>query len=80
MIADPAHFDYYPESALAQMKARVDDGDYDIAIALAPVGLDELMAVADAGLLDSDIVMPEKSTYFAPKILSGLFSYRHEKS
>ncbi|RLB54284.1 MAG: hypothetical protein DRJ42_09620 [Deltaproteobacteria bacterium] len=79
MIADPAHFDYYPESALAQMKARVDAGDYDLAIALPPVSIEELMAVAEAGLDDSDIVMPEKSTFFAPKILSGLFTYRHEK-
>jgi uncharacterized protein (DUF1015 family) len=79
MIADAAHFDYYPESALDEMKARVDAGDYDLAIALHPVSLEELMAVADAGLDDPDIVMPEKSTYFAPKILTGLFAYRHER-
>jgi uncharacterized protein (DUF1015 family) len=35
------------------------------------------MAVADAGLEDPDIVMPEKSTFFQPKILSGLFLYRY---
>ena len=35
------------------------------------------MKVADAGLDDSNIVMPEKSTFFAPKILSGVFVYRH---
>jgi uncharacterized protein (DUF1015 family) len=78
MIMDPAHFDYYPESALGTMKARVDAGDYDIAIALHPVALEELMSVADAGLEDPEIVMPEKSTFFAPKILTGLFVYRHE--
>ena len=77
MIADPNHFDYYSESALDEMKAAVDRGDYDLAVALHPVGLDELMAVADAGLEDSDIVMPEKSTFFAPKILSGLVLYRY---
>ncbi len=76
MIADRDHFDYYSESALTEMKAVVDRGDYDIAVALHPVSLDELMAVADAGLQNSDIVMPEKSTFFAPKILSGLFLYR----
>lgn len=80
MIADLKRFDYYSESALDEMKAVVDRGDYDIAIALHPVGLDELMAVADAGLEDSDIVMPEKSTFFAPKILSGLFLYRYGKA
>jgi uncharacterized protein (DUF1015 family) len=35
------------------------------------------MAVADAGRSNSDIVMPEKSTFFAPKILSGLVLYKH---
>jgi uncharacterized protein (DUF1015 family) len=79
MIIDTARFDYYPESALDDMKAVVERGDYDLAIALHPVSLDELMAVADAGLENPDIVMPEKSTFFAPKILSGLFLYRHER-
>ncbi|RZV53818.1 MAG: DUF1015 domain-containing protein [Deltaproteobacteria bacterium] len=76
MVVDPAHFDYYSESALDEMKAAVDRGDYDMAIALHPVSLDELMAVADAGLENPDVVMPEKSTFFQPKILSGLFLYR----
>lgn len=77
MIVDPNHFDYYSESALDEMKAAVDRGDYDIAVALHPASLDELMAVADAGLEDPDIVMPEKSTFFQPKILSGLQLYRY---
>lgn len=77
MIADTRHFDYYPESQLAQMKEVVDRGDYDLAIALHPVTIDELVAVADAGLSNPEIVMPEKSTFFAPKVLSGLFVYRH---
>ncbi len=78
MIADSKHFDYYSEAALDQMMKVVDRGDYDMAVALHPVGLDELMAVADAGLDDANIVMPEKSTFFAPKILSGLFLYRYD--
>ncbi|MEM9074067.1 MAG: DUF1015 family protein [Myxococcota bacterium] len=77
-IIDPAHFDYYPESALEDMKAVVNSGKYELAIALHPVAIDELMAVADAGLENPDIVMPEKSTFFSPKILTGLFLYRHE--
>ncbi len=76
-IIDPAHFDYYPESALDEMRAVVDAGTYELAIALHPVGIDELMAVADAGLSNPEIVMPEKSTFFSPKILSGVFLYRH---
>jgi uncharacterized protein (DUF1015 family) len=80
MIVDPNHFDYYSESALGEMKAAVDRGDYDMAVALHPVSLGELMAVADAGLEDPEIVMPEKSTFFQPKILSGLFLYRYRNS
>ncbi len=76
-IVDKAHFDYYPENALDDMVAVVDSGEYELAIALHPVSLDELMAVADAGLEDASVVMPEKSTFFSPKILSGLFLYRH---
>jgi len=76
-IVDPAHFDYYPENALDEMKAVVDAGTYELAIALCPVAIEELMAGADAGLEDPDVVMPEKSTFFSPKILSGLFLYRH---
>ena len=80
MIVDPKHFDYYSEAALDEMKAAVDRGDYDMAVALHPVSLDELMAVADAGLEDPEIVMPEKSTFFQPKILSGLLLYRYATS
>lgn len=77
MIKDPKHFDYYAEWELPKMAEVVGRGDYDLAIALHPVSLDELMAVADAGRANPEIVMPEKSTFFAPKILSGLVLYRH---
>jgi uncharacterized protein (DUF1015 family) len=79
MILQKKHFDYYPESDLATMKSLVDQGEYDLAVALAPVSIDELMAVADAGMGNPEIVMPEKSTFFAPKILSGLVLYKHIK-
>ncbi|MCB9592355.1 MAG: DUF1015 domain-containing protein [Sandaracinaceae bacterium] len=78
-IVDPKHFDYYPESALDEMQAAVDAGAYELAIALHPVSIEELMAVADAGLEDSEVVMPEKSTFFSPKILTGIFLYRHHR-
>jgi uncharacterized protein (DUF1015 family) len=77
MILKKEHFDYYPEWDLATMKALVDAGEYDLAVALHPVSIGELMAVADAGMANPEIVMPEKSTFFAPKILSGLFLYKH---
>jgi uncharacterized protein (DUF1015 family) len=77
MILKKEHFDFYPEWDLATMKSLVDRGEYDIAVALHPVSIGELMAVADAGLKNPAIVMPEKSTFFAPKILSGLILYKH---
>lgn len=77
MILKQEYFDYYPEWDLATMKQLVDDGTYDLAVALHPVSIDELIAVADAGMKNPDIVMPEKSTFFAPKILSGIVLYQH---
>ncbi len=76
MIKDPKRFDYYPEWALDDMRRVVDQGEYDLAIALHPVSIEELVAVANAGLENPDVVMPEKSTFFAPKVLSGLFLER----
>jgi uncharacterized protein (DUF1015 family) len=73
MTADGRYFDYYPESELDRMKERVDSGEFDVAVGLHPVSIAELMAVADAGLHAPTPVMPEKSTFFAPKILSGIF-------
>lgn len=78
LIRDTRYFDYYPESDLGLMKKIVDSGSYDLAVALHPVSIRELLAVADAGIANSEIVMPEKSTFFSPKILSGLFLYRHK--
>lgn len=80
MIMDTKHFDYYAEADLAQMIACVNEGKYDLAVALHPVSIAELLDVADTGIKDSQIVMPEKSTFFAPKILSGLFIYKHVKN
>lgn len=42
--------------------------DMKVAFALYPPSIEELFAVADAGLL-----MPPKSTWFEPKLRSGLF-------
>lgn len=78
MILKKEHFDYYPEWDLATMKQLVDEGEYDLAVALHPVSIDELIAVADAGMSNPEIVMPEKSTFFAPKILSGIVLYKHQ--
>ncbi len=50
------------------LEARVDSGEAALAISMFPTTVEQLMAVADAGA-----VMPPKSTWFEPKLLSGLF-------
>lgn len=52
----------------AALEARVRSGTAAAAFALHPVRMEDLMAVADAGL-----VMPPKSTWFEPKLRDGLF-------
>jgi uncharacterized protein (DUF1015 family) len=58
------------------MKKLVDLGEYQFAVSLAPVEFPELKAVADMGIKNPEIVMPQKSTYFWPKLLSGLSLYK----
>ncbi|WP_304508436.1 DUF1015 domain-containing protein [Anaerotignum sp.] len=53
---------------LAELEKRVDSGEMKLAFSLFPTSMDELMNVADAGL-----IMPPKSTWFEPKLRSGLF-------
>ena len=52
----------------AELKRRVDSGEMAIAFSLYPTTLDQLMSVSDAGA-----IMPPKSTWFEPKLRSGLF-------
>jgi uncharacterized protein (DUF1015 family) len=54
-----------------ELEKRVREGRAAAAFALHPTSLDELMAVADAGE-----IMPPKSTWFEPKLRSGLFVHR----
>ncbi|MFZ5788210.1 MAG: DUF1015 domain-containing protein, partial [Acidobacteriota bacterium] len=51
---------------LGELEKRVREG-WAVAFALHPTSLDQLLAVADAGQ-----VMPPKSTWFEPKLRSGL--------
>jgi uncharacterized protein (DUF1015 family) len=51
-----------------ELERRVDSGEMAIAFSLFPTTVDQLMAVSDAGA-----VMPPKSTWFEPKLRSGLF-------
>ena len=52
----------------AELERRVDSGEMAIAFSLCPTTMDQLMAVSDAGT-----IMPPKSTWFEPKLRSGLF-------
>jgi len=56
---------------MAELERLVDSGNFAVAFSLFPTTLEQLMAVADAGL-----VMPPKSTWFEPKLRSGLFVHR----
>jgi len=51
----------------------VDRGGFAVAFSLYPPTVEQMMAVADAGK-----VMPPKSTWFEPKLRSGLFVHRLE--
>jgi uncharacterized protein (DUF1015 family) len=55
----------------AELEKRVREGRAAAGFALFPTSLEELMAVADAGE-----IMPPKSTWFEPKLRSGLFFHR----
>jgi len=52
----------------AELERRVNSGDMVIAFSLYPTTMEQLIAVSDAGE-----VMPPKSTWFEPKLRSGLF-------
>lgn len=53
-----------------ELEKRVDSGDFAVAFSMFPVTVDQLMEIADA-----DEIMPPKSTWFEPKLRSGLFVY-----
>lgn len=55
-----------------ELERRVNT-DMDIAFSMYPTSIEEIFEVADRGL-----IMPPKSTWFEPKLRSGLFIYRFE--
>lgn len=55
---------------LAELTRRVDSGEMAVAFALYPVSMTQLMAIADSGG-----IMPPKTTWFEPKLRSGLVVY-----
>ncbi len=51
----------------SELERLVDAGAAELAISMYPTSIEELLAVSDAGLL-----MPPKSTWFEPKLRSGI--------
>ncbi|HKV75593.1 MAG TPA: DUF1015 family protein [Gemmatimonadales bacterium] len=51
-----------------ELQRRVDSGEMALGVSMYPTSLEQLMSVADAGA-----IMPPKSTWFEPKLKSGLF-------
>jgi uncharacterized protein (DUF1015 family) len=52
---------------LKELKSRVDSGEMKVAFALYPVSMKQLITIADSGN-----IMPPKTTWFEPKLRSGL--------
>ena len=58
---------------LEELKRRVDSGEMKVTLALYPVSMQQLMAIADSGK-----IMPPKTTWFEPKLRSGLVIHKLE--
>ena len=56
---------------LGELKKRVDTGEMTLAFALYPVSMEQLINIADTGN-----IMPPKTTWFEPKLRSGLIIHR----
>lgn len=56
---------------LAELKKRVDSGEMKMALALYPVSMKQIMDIADSGK-----IMPPKTTWFEPKLRSGIIIHK----
>ncbi len=56
---------------LEELVRRVDSGEMKAAFSMYPTTMEQLMVIADAGK-----IMPPKSTWFEPKLRSGLFIHK----
>ena len=57
-----------------ELERLVDSGEKAIAFSMYPTSMSQLIAVSDVGE-----IMPPKSTWFEPKLRSGLFVHRFER-
>ena len=58
---------------LGELEKRVDSGEMKVAFAMYPTSIEQLMTIAD-----ENKIMPPKSTWFEPKLRSGLFIHSLE--
>lgn len=58
---------------LGELKRRVDNGEMKVALALYPVTMQQIIDIADTGN-----IMPPKTTWFEPKLRSGLVIHKLE--
>jgi len=58
---------------LGELNRRVDNGEMEVAFALYPVSMQQLINIADSGN-----IMPPKTTWFEPKLRSGLVIHELE--
>jgi uncharacterized protein (DUF1015 family) len=56
---------------LKELERRVDSGEMAVAFSLYPVSMKQLTDIAD-----SDEIMPPKTTWFEPKLRSGLVVHK----
>ncbi len=56
---------------LGELKRRVDSGEMQMALALYPVSMQQIIDIADGGM-----IMPPKATWFEPKLRSGLIIHK----
>ena len=56
---------------LGELKRRVDSGEMKVAFALYPVSMRQLIDIADTGN-----IMPPKTTWFEPKLRSGIVIHK----
>ena len=66
ITADP----FYSQANMEELEKRA-ESDMKIGFAVYPVDVSDLLKVSD-----NDMVMPPKSTWFEPKLASGLFMHR----
>lgn len=60
----------YGKNDLVNIKSKVDIGEYVVGFGLVPISIEEMKAIANAGL-----TMPPKSTFIEPKLRSGITIY-----